>query len=648
MTLPAPNLDDRRFQDLVDEAKRMVQQRCPGWTDHNVSDPGVTLIELFAWMTDQLLYRLNRVPDRNYVKFLELIGVRLFPPTAARAPITFWLSAPQPETVVIPAGTEVATVRTGTQPAIVFSAVADLPLVTTELRRAASTIAQGEVRDHTEALAMRTGFFSFDSVPKPGDALLIGLTEAAPACAVALRFSCRIEGVGVDPDRPPLAWEAWTGDEWRSCEVERDETGGLNRDGDVILHLPADHAVSVIDQSRAGWLRARVVEPEEGVPPYSASPEILALQCSTIGGTVDGLNAELVSGEVVGTSEGLPGARFALRRTPIVPGEDPLVVEVRDDDEWQEWAERPNVAQSGPDDRHFVLDRVAGEIEFGPAIRLADGSLRHYGAVPAKGASIRVPHYRSGGGAQGNVAKGALSVLKSSIPYVARVENRRAAQGGVDGETLESAKIRGPILLRTRERAVTTEDFEHISREAAPEIARVRCLAADQAADGVVRVLLVPSIEDDEGRIRFEQLLPTEQTLQAVARRLDETRLVGTRVVVEPPVYRGVTIVARLRARPRTDPDRLQQAALATLYRYFHPTRGGMNGDGWPFGRPILAGEVYSALQGVRGTELVEDVRVFGADPVTGERGKATDRLDVEPHALVFSYDHQIRVEAAQ
>ena len=59
MTLPVPNLDDRRFQDLVDEAKRMVQQRCPEWTDHNVSDPGVTLIETFAWMTDQLVYRLE-------------------------------------------------------------------------------------------------------------------------------------------------------------------------------------------------------------------------------------------------------------------------------------------------------------------------------------------------------------------------------------------------------------------------------------------------------------------------------------------------------------------------------------------------------------------------------------------------------------
>jgi predicted phage baseplate assembly protein len=67
MALPAPNLDDRRFQDLVDDAKRMVMRRCPEWTDHNVSDPGVTLIETFAFMTDQLLFRLNQVPDRLYV-----------------------------------------------------------------------------------------------------------------------------------------------------------------------------------------------------------------------------------------------------------------------------------------------------------------------------------------------------------------------------------------------------------------------------------------------------------------------------------------------------------------------------------------------------------------------------------------------------
>ena len=648
MALPVPNLDDRRFQDLVDEAKRLVQQRCPEWTDHNVSDPGVTLIEAFATMADQLIYRLNRVPDRNYVKYLELIGVRLFPPTAARTAVTFWLAAPQPEAVTIPFGTQVATVRTQSNPAIVFTSLAPITIPPVSLALAASIITGSEVRNHSDALALRTGFYCFDTVPKVGDVLLVGLTDAAPACAINLRFSCRIQGVGVDPDFPPLAWEAWDGDAWEACDVDRDTTGGLNRDGDVVLHLPRRHTTSIIDRVRAGWLRARVVQSVEGQPAYSASPEILALSAFAIGGTTDAINAELVENEDLGTPDGTPGARFPLKQRPVVSTEVPVIVETGSDEGWQEWSEVPNFAASGSADRNFVLDGVAGEVQFGPAVRLADGSIRNYGAVPPAGAPIRIRAYRTGGGIRGNVAARALSVLKSSIPYVARVENRRSAEGGVDGEDIESAKVRGPVLLRTRDRAVTAEDFEHLAKEAAPEIARVHCVVAAEAADaGSVRVLIVPSVASNNGRIRFEQLMPGEQTMERVTRRLDECRLIGTRVIVEPPVYRGITVVARLRAKSHTDPSRLQQAALDALYAYFHPTMGGPDGGGWPFGRPATTGEVYSALSHVRGTELVDDVRLFGADPTTGQRGKATERLDVEPHALVFSYEHQVMVEAS-
>jgi predicted phage baseplate assembly protein len=648
MTLPAPTLDDRRFQDLVDDAKRLVQRNTRAWTDHNVSDPGVTLIEAVAWMTDQLLYRLNRVPDRNYVKFLELIGVRLYPPAAAHAPVTFWLSAPQPATVTIPAGTEVATVRTGDQRPIVFSTTEDRPIVTCSLSRLASTVDDKEARDHTDAVSMRNGIFPFSTPPKPGDVLLVGLSEAVPANAVTLRFTARIEGIGVDPEDPPLAWEAWTGSDWAACELERDTTGGINRDGDVVVHVPRGHVTSTIGKMTAGWLRARVTDTRAGQPAYSASPEIRGLSAFTIGGTADAMNAELVRDEILGESEGLPGGRFRLKRAPVVAGEKPLVVQAREADAWQEWTQRPNFAASGPEDRHFVLDGARGEIELGPAVRMADGSLRAYGAVPPRGALVRIPLYRAGGGAGGNVAARALSVLKASIPYVGGVENRRAAQGGVDGEDLEMAKVRGPIVLRTQDRAVTAEDFEHIARDVAPEVARVRALGATDGSDvGVVRVLVVPAVAAGDGRLSFDQLVPSDDTLARIAGRLDECRLVGTRVVVEPPAYRGVTVVARLVARPRTDPARLQRDALDALFRYFHPTIGGPDRAGWPFGRPVLAGEVYAALQAVRGTELVEDVRIFGADPLTGERGKPTDRLEVEPNGLAFSYDHQVLVTAA-
>lgn len=649
MALPVPNLDDRRFQDLVDEAKRMVQARCPEWTDHNVSDPGVTLIETFAYMVDQLVYRLNRVPDRNYIKFLELIGVRLFPATAAGAAVTFWLSAPQAAPVLVSPGTVAATLRTEQEEAIAFSTEERLDIVPCSLSRAGTQVEGGDVVDTTETLPLAQGFSCFSLQPRPGDCLLVGLSNPVPSCAVELTVNCRIEGIGVDPLDPPLAWEAWAEGTWRHCEVDRDTTGGLNREGTVVIHVPRGHAASVLAGARAGWLRARVVEPVRGQPFYSSSPRVTALAAATVGGTAMAVNAEVISDEVLGLSEGVAGQRFALARRPVAASAGPVELEVAGGNGWERWQEVESFAHSGPEDRHFRLDEVAGEVEMGPAVREPDGTLRHYGAVPPKAAPIRVVAYRTGGGRRGNVAQRALSVLKTTIPFVARVENRLPAVGGVDAESMDAAKIRGPILLRTRNRAVTAEDYEALAREAAPEVARVRCIpATDEDSYGGVRVLVVPAVYTGaDGRLHFEQLLPSEEAVARIAAHLEERRCVGARVVVEPPRYQGITVVARLRARARVSVERLTQEANDALYRYFNPLVGGPDGEGWPFGRPVHVGEVHGVLQRLAGCELVEEARLFGADPITGRRGPQTDRLDIDGSWLVFSYEHQVLVEEA-
>lgn len=648
MVLPAPSLDDRRFQEFVDDAKKYVMQRCPEWTDHNVSDPGVTLIETFAFMTEQLCYRLNRVPDRLYVKFLELLGLRMLPPTPAEVGVTFWLSTPARSPLVIRAGTKVSTTRTESDEAVVFSTVDDLPVRPTAIA-AVRRIRDAGVGSENQTTEIELGkeFEAFSEPPQLDDVLLIGLVDEAPSCAVRIDFLGRTSGVGVNPLHPPIVWEAWTGDDWTECEVTTDETAGLNRPGRVVVHVPAGHRPSVIDEQRAGWLRVRVVEPLPGQPAYSSSPVVRSMRAGTVGGSVTAVHGELVEFEELGESEGTPGQRFSLQRGPVLAGRNPAVLEVAADDGWQEWAAVENFAASGPRDRHFVLDAVAGEVEFGPSVRLADGGRHQHGAVPPRGVRLRMRRYYHGGGVLGNVARFAVDTLKASIPFVSGVTNLHPAAGGVDGETLDEAKARGPIMLRTRSRAVTAEDYEAIARQAAPEVARIHCVTAgeDDVPTGSVKVLVVPAAAHRDGELAFADLVPGEATLARIADRLEEVRLVGTRVLVEPPRYRGVTVVARLVARPRLNTDEVRARASSALYSYLNPLTGGPDGTGWPFGRRVTHGEVFALLQSVRGVDVVEDVRLYGANPVTGERGAESMRLPVGPGGVVFSYDHQIRVE---
>lgn len=649
--LPAPHLDDRSFQDLVDDARRLVRRRCPEWSDHNVSDPGITLIEAFAQMVDQLVYRLNRVPDRHYVKFLELLGLELRAPSAARGEVTFWLSAAQPQTALVRAETEVATPRTDLADAVVLSTTEDLEIVPCSLSRAGSAPVGQEPADHTTALEYGGGFACFSTRPVPGDALLVGLSNAVPSCAVVLRLDCSVHGVGIDPRRPPLVWEAWTPGGWVACELDRDETGGLNRPGDVLLHVPRAHQASVVARQRAGWLRCRLVEPLPDRHTYTESPQIRQLSAFTIGGTARMLHAAVVRDEDLGESDGSPGQRFPLQRRPVISGDTAGLLRVSGANGPQMWTAVAHFAESGADDRHFRIDASGGTVEFGPAVRQPDGTVQQYGAVPPKGARLRLSVYRAGGGRRGNVGAGQVRVLKTSVPYVTRVENRRAAAGGVPGETVEDAKVRGPLLLRTRDRAVTAEDFEYLARDVAPEAARVQCLPGSAPADAYgARVVVVPHVGGDElGRVSLAALRPDDsRVLQTITEHLDQRRLVGTRLLVQWAGYRGVTAVVSLAARESTSGSLLRTAVLRALYAHLDPVHGGPDGTGWPLGRALHTRELVGVLAAVPGVDLGHEVSVqlFPAHPETGRRDQLVERLDLAPDELVFSYDHQVRVRS--
>ena len=644
MTLPAPHLDDRSFQDLVDEAKRLVQQRCPEWTDHNVADPGVTLIEAFAFMVDQLIYRLNRVPDLNYVKFLELLGEWLRPPGAAIAPLRFLLSVPQPADVLIPQGTLVSTARRGTDPPITFSTMRDLNLVAVQCTALMKQESGKPLVDHQQDLVTGTEFTCFSPVPTPGDALYIGMSDAAPHCIVRLSIDARIEGIGVDPLRPPVVLEAWDGHGWYPTLVTMDTTGGINRRGQVEAQL-AEHVVSTVGGTRAGWLRVRVVPTSGDQPAYTESPAVRGVQAAVVGGTVDAEQSVPVLNEVLGLTTGVPGQVMQLNKFPLSAGQDDLALEVSTPNGWTLWNRVDSFAQSGPEDRHVMIDDVSGRVQFGPMIRMHDGSTRNYGAVPAPGSTVRAPRYLVGGGRSGNVEAGTITVLRSTIPFVTRVENIEPAVGGVDAETLDQLKARAALSVRARNRAVTPIDFEQIVKTAAPTLVRVHCVdATSLGRPGTVLVLVVPEVPP--GQIPFEVLQPREEVLNDVQAYLDERRLVGTVVRIEPPRYLGVSVLARIALADGAARVRVVADANAAIAHFLHPTMGGYDGTGWPFGRPLAIGDIFGLLQRVPGIRYVDGARVVAVDALTGARGIPGDQVTPGELDLLYNVSNDIEVIA--
>ncbi len=663
MPLPAPKLDDRHFQDIVDQAKLLIPHYCREWTDHNVSDPGVTLIELFAWMTDMLLYRVNQVPDKNYIKFLELLGIRLEPPRAATAPITFYLSAAQPVEITIPTDTEVATVRTETSPAIIFTTERPLVirpprLIDTFTRNASQSSVW--MRHNLRREGPREQRISiFPPKPGPGDAFLLAFENDLSNHILALVLDCeRAGGAGVDPKKPPLVWQVWQGRaaRWVSCELEFDGTGGFNESGEVILHLP--EMVRAEFQGINGyWLRCRLTDAQSGPGAYKVSPVVRQVRVEARGGTVAARHAITVHDEVVGVSDGTPGQVFQLQHTPILaldpqqeylvsepPGGQPLV-----------WREVEDFADSGPDDRHFTLDKLDGTLTLGPSLLQPDGLICRFGSVPEKGSLLIFKRYRYGGGVVGNVSRGTLTVLKSSIPYVAHVTNRLEAVGGRDAQSLEDARLRAPQKIRARTRAVTADDYEYLACQV-PNVARARCLAPgaqpggrNDPRPGQVFVIVLPQVDNPEGPFTPEQLALSADLRAAVLAHLQPRRLLGTALEVHQPQYICVSVQAELRVPERSDPalvESVQQEAVAALQRYLNPYLGGPRGEGWPFGRALNRSELYGVLQRIEHVEYVESLSVSVSDGEASGKAAATTQQTVQipRHGLIYSGQHQIKV----
>jgi predicted phage baseplate assembly protein len=652
MSLVPPQLDDRTFQSIVDEAKSRISYYCAEWTDHNVSDPGVTLIELFAWMTEMLIYRLNQVPKLHYVKFMQMLGIQLEGPEPAKVDVTFSLVKPQPShrlskqqpsPILIPAGTEVATTQTETEPSIVFTTDRDSEVRSPHLTAVTAYLTRGDGAsqrfgklaladlevDRSEQLI----FASREDIrPLVDSALYFGFDTDLSGHILRLTLSFRqAGGTNVVPEKPPYLWEASTGEakptDFKQCEVEADTTKALCDDGYVVLHLPAMGKCE-IDGQNLFWVRVRLREITEedtkaGFQPYGRSPKIRRLvneEC--LGVSVSTTQARVIHDDLLGRSDGSPGQRFTLQGTPILPrrpGETLLVTE--EGKAAEAWHEVEDFAHADMDQKCYTLDSVSGELRLAPAIRQRDGTLKLYGAIPPRRALLTFRQYRCGGGHQGNIAAGTINTLKTSIPFFdTRVSNRLPAIGGMDAESLEAAMIKTSALLRTRERAVTATDFEFIAKQVLrKKVGRVKCIQplprdAEGVVDNLVYVLVIARVDYPYGRLSERELMITKDVISQLEKLLEERRPLTMRISVSPPAFTWVSVRVGLAAAFDADKTEIESTLLTRLYGLINPLIGGEHGEGWPFGRPISVYDIYPCLQNIPGINFVRSVDLYEVD----------------------------------
>lgn len=411
-----------------------------------------------------------------------------------------------------------------------------------------------------------------------------------------------------------VVWEYWDGKAWEPLAVV-DDTHGFTSSGFATFVGPDDWQKSMKFTEERFWIRARL---EMGG--YVRQPRVRRVLTNV----ADAYHHETVRDETIGSSDGSPLQVFKLLRGPLLEDE---VIEVRErqrptEDEvadlgpdavrmidpegassqecWVRWRRVDSFFDSGPRSRHYTVDYVTGEVRFG------DG---RKGMVPPDGRnSIVARSYRIGGGAVGNVNPGTLTSLTRALAYIDSVTNPLAASGGADRESVDEAKARAPYTIKSRDRAVTAEDFEMLALRASTNLARAKCVP-DRANRGAVTLVLVPKAETREAELT-RRLIPSNEILRYIKRYLDERKLVGTVLNVIKPRYKDLSLRVVLLRRTVGTSDRLRREIELKLRRFLHPLVGGRDGKGWEFGRPVLKSDLVHLVEEVPGVEGVEGLEI--------------------------------------
>ncbi len=672
MSLNKPVLDDRSYQQIRDELIARIPVYAPEWTDHNPSDPGIALIELFSFLSENLLYRFNQIPDATKLEFLRLLQIPLHSAYPAKAMLEMTTKEMQGVRVKINTQASAGDVKFTSQnevnvlPVSAISVVkmADqLPEEGTEEEIFYQQAAASVDAANTAPYQVESIWHDEPGVPRDIDATVDGILWIAvmaekasdkaivkqnlldhPQAPVLLnvgftpeirldndldttsaeyanRFRC--PGEGTSELGNPVSWQISTGrltannkPIYYPLQIQGDTSEGLSKEGIIRLQLPtAENQMDVFELNDPNM---------QGVgdfPPQlddEANEKIIFWirgfrnDASSIGKVLYvGINT-VMSEQTVQAKAEFIGSGTGQANQVYDLNHSQVIASSADVqvEEPQGWASWSEI------ETFFAStesDRHYLLDKQTGQIRFGTGI---NGRVPQIGQRIRVTQYKYGGGKVGNVAAKAINKLVSS-PLV-KVANPLVAYGGTDSETLEAAIERIPGELRRRNRAVTRGDFKELALQApGADLARSEVLALyhpqlpEEDSAGVVSVVVWPR----EDKINPNAPMPDKNQLSSVCKWLDARRLVTTELYVLPPKYVSVAVAVGVKVKNGFGIDAVRHWVELALRQYLAPLPPyGPNGQGWPLGRRIHAAELEAAAHQVEGVEYLEGLELVGWD----------------------------------
>jgi hypothetical protein len=643
-----------------------IPAHTPEWTNPQPGDPGRTLIELFAWLADTILYRANLIPERQRLAFLKLLGQNMQPAAAAQGLISLSLDP----SVTSPADLAIAAQVQGPPNFETLDEVNVLPVtaqvyvkapLTREQHKASLPLLLG-LRElyklpKTPAGYTTTPLFSNGMSDPAGFDLQTGTTDQnlwiALLAAKPENISDVLDAIGgktADPQvlsigfvpalnvpnlfadiGPSAAVQAnWQMSQntpagqpvaYTTLKVFADTTQGLTRPGVVRLSVPERNLIGApINDVRADAQAGVGMKPPR-IDDTAIAKRLITWIRLSVESAVKiswaGVNAVAIDQRttynsiVIGVSDGTAAQQFALPLTQI----DPVTFQLEVDMPglgFQVWQQVDDLAVLQGPVPAYVLDPEAGTITFGNQMQ---------GMIVPIGRRIRVREMRVGGGAAGNLPPGSLTKIQGSdaagrtVTQTLTVLQPIATTGGADSETIAHAEQRLPALLRHQDRAVTASDYRTLAQNVpGANVARVEVLplfkpqTRTNNVPGVVSVMIIPSKEG---------VLPPcpradRPLLETVYQYLDPRRPVTAEMYTIASDYVGLSITAAVEVRTGFGLQQVAQAVESALRSYLWSiSPGGSDGQGWPLGRGIRSLELEVIISRVPGVSDLDGLNLY-------------------------------------